>query len=196
MRERLDVGRGEAHLAAALGAPHDDALDAVRAAQDLRGARHVALGHQAAGQGGGERLAAARVAGDVQVDDLDLEVVDLPLLDEEVHVPGGLVAEAEVGALDDGLGAQPVDQDLDHEVGGGELRELLGEGEDQHGVHPQVRHQFGPAVVRGEQRRVAAGADDLAGVRVEGDDDGGDAQLAGAVHGVPDDQLVSAVDTS
>ncbi len=144
-------------------------------------------------QGGGERLASARFAGDIQVDDLDLEVVDLALVDEEVHGAGGLVAEAEVGALDDRLGAQPVDQDLDHEVGRGELRELLGEREDQHRVHAQLRHQFGPAVVRGEQRRVAAGADDLAGVRVEGDDDGGDAQRPGAVHGVADDELVPAV---
>ena len=57
----------------------------------------------------------------------------------------------------------------------------------------RVGHQFGPPVVRGEQRRMAAGADYLAGVRVEGDDDGRHAQFAGPLHGPPDDQLVSAV---
>ena len=75
VRQRLHVGRGEAQLAAALRAAHDDALDAVRPAEDLARARHVALGDQPAGQGGGERLAAARRAALVQVDDLDLVVV-------------------------------------------------------------------------------------------------------------------------
>ena len=117
----------------------------------------------------------------------------LPCSARNADVAGGLVAEAEVGALDDGLGVQLVDQDLDDEVGRRQLRELGGERQDQHRVHAQLGHQFGAAVVRGEQRRVAAGAHDLAGVRVEGDDDGGNAQLTGALHGVPDDQLVPAV---
>ncbi len=103
--------------------------------------------------------------------------------------------EAEVGALDDGLGVQLVDEHLGDEVDRGQLRELGREGQDEHRVHAQAGHELGAAVVRGEQRRVAAGADDLAGVRVEGDDDGGHSQLPGAVHGMPDDQLVSAVDS-
>lgn len=117
MREGFDVGRGEAEFPAPLGAAYDDALDAVRTAQDLAGARHVALGDQPPGQGGGERLAAARLAAHVQVDDLDLEVVRLALLGQEGHVPRGLVAEAEVGALDDRLGVQLVDEHLDDEIG-------------------------------------------------------------------------------
>ncbi len=129
----------------------------------------------------------------VQVDDLDLEVVDLALLGEELHGARGLVAEAEVGALDDRLGVQLVDQDLPHEVGGGQPGELGGEGQDQHRVHAQLGHEFGAPVVRGEQRGVAARADDLARVRVEGDDHRRNAEGAGPVHGVPDDQLVPAV---
>ncbi len=195
MRQGLDVGRGVAQLAAALRAAHDDALDPVRAAQDLGGPGDVALGDQPAGQRGGERQSAARLPGDVQVDDLDGVVVGGAQLGQQFDVAGGLVPEAEVGALDDGLRVEAVDEDLRDEVGGRQLGELRGERQDQHGVHAQLRHQLGAPVVRGEQRRVAAGADDLAGVRVEGDDDGRDAQLTGALDGAADDQLVSAVHT-
>lgn len=193
MRQGLDVGRREAQLPAALRAAHHDALDPVRAAEDLGGPGDIALGDQPAGERGGERLPAARLTGDVQVDDLDGVVVGGAQLGQERDVPRCLVAEAEVGALDDGLGVQPVDEDLRDEVGGRQLGELGGERQDQQGVHAQLRHQFGAAVVRGQQRRVAAGSDDLAGVRVEGDDDGRNAQLTGALDGPADDQLVSAV---
>lgn len=194
MGQGLDVGRREAHFAAALGAAHHDALHPVRAAENLAGALDVALGDQAPGQCGREGLAAARRTAHVKIHHLYLEVVCLALLDQEGHIARGLVAEAEVRALDDRLRVQFVHQDLDHEVGRGQFRELFGERQDQRRVDPQLGHQFGSAVVRGEQRRVAAGAHDLAGVRVEGDDDGGNAQLTGALHGMPDDQLVPAVD--
>ncbi len=145
--------------------------------------------------GRGERLAAARLAGHEQVDDLDLEVVRLAQLGQEHDVTRRTVAEAEVRALDDGLGAQLVDEDLHDEVRRGEVGELRGEREDQDRVHAQVRHEFGPPVVRGQQGRMGARAQHLLGVRVEGDDHRGQAQFAGAVHGVLNDELVSAVDT-
>lgn len=193
MREGLDVGRGEAEIAAALGTADDDPLDAVRAAQDLAGALDIALGDQPPGQGRGEGLAAPGGTAHVELHHLDVEVVRLALLAQEVDIAGGLVAEAEVRALDDGLGVQLVDEDLHHEVGGRQLRELGGEGEDEQRVHTELGTQLGAAVVRSEQRGVAAGAHDLARVRVEGDHDGGNAQFTGAVHGMLDDQLVSAV---
>ncbi len=192
MREGLDVGGGEAELAATLGAADDDPLDAVRAAQDLARALHITLGDEPPGQGRGERLTAPGGTAHVQLHHLDVEVVRLALLAQEVDIAGRLVAETEVRALDDGLGVQLVDEDLGHEVGGRQLRELGGEGEDEQRVHTQIGAQLGAAVVRGEQRGVAAGADDLARVRVEGHHDGGNAQLTRAVHGMLDDQLVSA----
>ncbi|MGX1486005.1 hypothetical protein RKD45_005081 [Streptomyces griseus] len=193
MRKGLHVRRGEAELTPALGTPHHDALDAVRTAEDLRGPRDVALGDQAAGERRGERLAAARFAADVEVDDLGAVVVRRTEFGEERDVAGRAVPEPEVGAFDDQLRVELVDEDLHDEVGGRELRERSGERQDQHRVHPEPGHQLGTALVRCEQRRVRAGADDLAGVRVEGDDDRGDAELPRPLHGTADDQLVSAV---
>lgn len=144
--------RWEAELAATLSAADDDPLDAVRAAQDLARALHIALGDQPPGQGGGERLTAPGGTAHVQLHHLDVEVVRLALLAQEVDIAGRLVAETEVRALDDGLGVQLVDEDLGHEVGGRQLRELGGEGEDEQRVHTQIGAQLGAAVVRGEQR--------------------------------------------
>lgn len=195
MRGRLDVGRRVAQLAPALRTAHHDALDPVRAAQDLGGALHVPLGDQLARQRGGERHAAARLAALDQVHDLDLVVVRGAQLAQEVDGSGGAVAEAEVRALDDGARLQLVDQHLDDEVGRGQLGELRRERQDQQRVDAEAGHQLGAAVVRGQDRRVAAGADDLARVRAEGDDHRGQAQGAGLGHGPSDDQLVSPVHT-
>ncbi len=101
--------------------------------------------------------------------------------------------EAEVGALDDDPRVQRVHQHLPDEELRGLLRELGGERQHQHRVHTELRDQLGPARVRREQRRVAARPDDLAGVRVEGHHDRGDAEFAGALDRPPDDQLMSAV---
>lgn len=97
MREGLDVRRGEAELAAALGAADDDALDAVRPAEDLARALDIALGDEAPCEGRGERLAAARLTGHEEVDDLDLEVVRLPCSRRNPTLPAALWPKRKLG---------------------------------------------------------------------------------------------------
>ena len=184
VRQGLDVGRGEAQFAAALGAADDDALHAVRAAQDLGGAPDVALGDQAPGQRGGERLAAARLAASrTGRRPRPRSRRSSPSSARKSHVarpPCG--RSGSWGPRRPPRACSLSTRTLTTKSAGRQLRELRGEGQDQDRVHAQLGHQLGAPVVRGEQRRVAAGAHDLAGVRVEGDDDRGDAQLARAVH--------------
>ena len=73
----------------------------------------------------------------------------------------------------------------------GELRR-----ERDHAQHVDAERldQLGLAGRLGEHRRVRAGPHHLGRVRVEGHHDRADAQLPGALHGVPDGRLVSPVD--
>ena len=110
------VRGGEAELPAALVALHHDAAHRERPAERLGGAGHVA-----GGQAGADVRRRPDLRSAVERDALDDEVAGQARLAQRVHVAGGPVAEAEVGADDDGGRMQRLDQDPVDELLGGPL---------------------------------------------------------------------------
>ena len=97
VRDRLDVGRGKAQLAASLRTAHHHAFDAVRTPQDLGRPSDVTVGDQAPHQRGGEGLPAPGVAALVEVDDDHLVVVGLAEFREEATSPAALCPKRKLG---------------------------------------------------------------------------------------------------
>nr|BFE68572.1 hypothetical protein GCM10020092_018730 [Actinoplanes digitatis] len=124
---------------------------------------------------------------------LDREAEGAPEAGEHGQVAGRPVAEAEVVALDHDGRVQRLDQHVVHEGLGAELRERRGERDDAERVDAELLDQLGLAHRLGQHGRVRAGPHDLGRVRVEGHDDRVQAEVAGPLHGVPDDRLVAAV---
>ena len=110
-----------------------------------------------------------RAVGDEQRHPLHSELVLLAELGQERDVAGRLVAEPEVLPHHDYRGVKSLDQDGAHELIGVEPGELQREREHAHGVGAQAGEQLRAAARRTQERRMAAGPDDLIRVRVEGD---------------------------
>jgi hypothetical protein len=86
-----------------------------------------------------------------------------------------------------------LDQHVVHERLGRQPGELRRERHHAERVDAELLDQLGLAGRLGEHRRVRPGPDHLGRVRVEGHHHRLHAQVAGALHGVPDDRLVAAV---
>ena len=82
------------------------------------------------------------------------------------------MAEAEVISFVDLDGVQAVCGDSGGERLGGHLRELFGEGEDDHCVEARGCEQIEALGDRGDELEAGFGAKDAGGVGIEGDRDG------------------------
>ena len=195
VRQRLDVGGGVAELATALRAPDDDALDAVRTAQDLDGAADVALGDQPARQRGGERLAAARRRrGRTGRPPRRRSRTPGRGRSAPATSPAALCPKRKFGPSTTSLACSASTSTVVTKSSGDSWENSVVNGRISRASTPSCCHQFGPARVCGEQRRVAARAHHLAGVRVEGHHHRPQPQVPGPLHRPPDDQLVPTVD--
>lgn len=135
----VDVGGAHAELAAAAGAAHDDALDAVPAAEHGRGAL------DGAGRDGEADLRAAELCGGVggvpgdryRRHHLEGDVGGAQQLGQLAHAALPAGAEAKVRADHDGRGAQPVDQQPVDEALGAGVGERAVEGQEHEGLEAE-----------------------------------------------------------
>jgi hypothetical protein len=88
---------------------------------------------------------------------------------------------------------QALDKYLVDELIGRHPGQFGGERQHEENVGPELFDQLGPAAKGGELRWVATGTDYLRGVRVEGHQHAGNAQVSSSPHGLPDQLGVTAV---
>jgi len=187
---RPEVGGRKPELAAPLVTALDHTVDAMRAAQGLRGADHVTRLHAGADVGGADRsLAVAK-----QRDAVRGEAESLTQSFQHRDVAGGSVTEPEVFADDHRRGMQSFDEHVVGELVRWHVRELERERQGTEDLDAQLLDEFRAAHDRGEHRRVRAGPDHLGGVRYEGEQDTGHTSLAGERDGLSDDLGVAAMD--
>jgi hypothetical protein len=173
---------------------HHHALDPVRAAE--RGVRGLHVAGVDAGahvrRGEGDVVAGV-VRG--QLHAVDREPEPGAEVGEHRDVPCGPMAEGEVPPDHDRGRVQALDQHLVGELGGRHAGELDGERQHQERVDAQLGDEVGAPPQAGEPGRMAAGADHLGRVRVEGDQHGGQRAHPRLGDRRGDQLLVSAVHT-
>ena len=127
--------------------------------------RHVARGDRGAHPARGADLA---LPGD-RLDPADAEAVVLAECSEHLDVACPPVAEAEVLADHDLARAEPAREHVVDELGGGLLAEVVGEGEREQILDPELGQEPRLDPERREPGRRLVGGQDLARVRLEGD---------------------------
>src|SRR5829696_3046163 len=184
------VGGGVAQLPAAALAAHDDAVDPVRPAQHLGRLAHLTGVDAGADQRRGQRHVVVPQHRHPLGGKPEPPAKGTQLL----QVTGRLVTEAEVLPHHHGGRVQLLHHHDVHELGRAQPAELGAEGQHAQHVDAELRHDVGLAAQFGQHRRVGAGTDHLARVRVEGQHHRRQAALPGALHRPPDELLVTAVD--
>jgi hypothetical protein len=113
---------------------------------------------------------------------------------QQADVAGAAVAEAEVLARRDGPDAEPVGERVAHEVLGRLPHQPAVEAKRVEHVHAQLRRELGLAAQGRQPGGGRLGLDDLARVRLEGDDAQGRAELARERRGGGDHRAVAPVE--
>jgi hypothetical protein len=90
---------------------------------------------------------------------------------------------------------EAIHQDMIHELLWGERGQIQSERQNADSVNPEFGKKLATLIHRGEQAWMSARTDDLTGMRVEGDDDGGSVQGPGILDRAVDDRAMTSMDT-
>src|SRR5438094_350990 len=180
-----DVGGGEAQIVPESCAVDHFPADRVRTSKQPLGAREVARLQRRAHRGARDALA---IEGDVG-HPFEREALML----ERREIALALCAETEVAPDEQPGSAESPDQHLLDEARGAERGEARLEADHVHALDARGGHQLELVVEPGEPRRRRLGSEELPRVRLESQNAGSEAQLAGLGHDPVDQRTMAAV---
>ena len=187
---RIEVGRGEAELAADAAAALDGAEDAEGVAEEGGGGIQIACGDGGAQAGAGDGLAAAQDGRGGRDGEIQLTAE----MAQERNVAGAGLAEVPVVADMDIGQAGNISLEVAHKgfgFGGGEG---AGEGQQDDAFDAEAAQQCEAVTIGGEQAWRLVVAEYAQGVLVEGEDPGAAAEGFGGGEGIADNLEMAEVE--